>query len=98
MQGEFVTFAMQGNFGKPRPGLVVQADHFDEYATRHRVAGGKHTGYRVVVTHYGSTERGKRFAADDRVIQPFPTFAGLTILVSNGADIDHRLSSLKVNN
>lgn len=33
MRGEFVTIAMQGDFGKPRPALVIQADPFDEHAT-----------------------------------------------------------------
>lgn len=33
MRGDFVTIAMQGDFGKPRPALVIQADHFDEQAT-----------------------------------------------------------------
>jgi mRNA interferase MazF len=33
MRGDFVTIAMQGDFGKPRPALVIQADHFDEHAT-----------------------------------------------------------------
>jgi mRNA interferase MazF len=28
-----VTIALQGDFGKPRPALVVQADRFDETAT-----------------------------------------------------------------
>lgn len=32
-RGDFVTIAMQGDFGKPRPALVIQADHFDEHAT-----------------------------------------------------------------
>ncbi|NDU89008.1 MAG: type II toxin-antitoxin system PemK/MazF family toxin [Ferrovum sp.] len=32
-RGEFVTIAMQGDFGKPRPALVIQADQFDEHAT-----------------------------------------------------------------
>ena len=32
-RGDFVTVAMQGDFGKPRPALVIQADHFDEGAT-----------------------------------------------------------------
>ena len=32
-RGDFVTIAMQGDFGKPRPALVVQADHFDALAT-----------------------------------------------------------------
>ena len=31
--GDFVTIAMQDDFGKPRPALVIQADHFDEHAT-----------------------------------------------------------------
>jgi mRNA interferase MazF len=33
MRGDFVTIAMQGDFGKPRPALVIQADMFNELAT-----------------------------------------------------------------
>ena len=33
MRGNFVTIAMQGDFGKPRPALVIQANLFDEHAT-----------------------------------------------------------------
>jgi len=33
MRGDFVTIAMQGDFGKPRPALVIQANPFDEHAT-----------------------------------------------------------------
>lgn len=33
MRGDFVTIAMQGDFGKPRPALVIQADQFREHAT-----------------------------------------------------------------
>ena len=32
-RGDFVTVALQGDFGKPRPALVVQADSFDAHAT-----------------------------------------------------------------
>lgn len=32
-RGDFVTIAVQGDFGKPRPALVVQANHFDALAT-----------------------------------------------------------------
>jgi mRNA interferase MazF len=32
-RGDFVSIAMQGDFGKPRPALVVQADQFDQLAT-----------------------------------------------------------------
>lgn len=32
-RGQFVTIALQGDFGKPRPALVVQSDKFDEHAT-----------------------------------------------------------------
>ncbi len=32
-RGDLVTIAMQGDFGKPRPALVIQADHFNEHAT-----------------------------------------------------------------
>jgi mRNA interferase MazF len=32
-RGDFVTVALQGDFGKPRPALVVQADPFCEHAT-----------------------------------------------------------------
>ena len=33
MRGDFVTVAMQGDFGTPRPALVIQADQFGEHAT-----------------------------------------------------------------
>lgn len=33
MRGDLVIIAMQGDFGKPRPALVIQADQFDEHAT-----------------------------------------------------------------
>lgn len=32
-RGDFVTVAMQGDFGKPRPALVIQANQFNEHAT-----------------------------------------------------------------
>jgi len=32
-RGDLVTIAMQGDFGKPRPALVIQADQFCELAT-----------------------------------------------------------------
>jgi mRNA interferase MazF len=32
-RGDFVTVALQGDFGKPRPALVIQADPFAEHAT-----------------------------------------------------------------
>jgi len=33
MRGDFVTIAMSGDFGKPRPALVIQADLFNEQET-----------------------------------------------------------------
>ena len=33
MRGNFVTIAMQGDFGKPRPALVIQADQFGDHST-----------------------------------------------------------------
>ena len=33
MRGDFVSVAMQGDFGKPRPALVIQADQFMEHST-----------------------------------------------------------------
>jgi len=33
MRGDFVTITMQGDFGKPRPALLIQSDHFSEHAT-----------------------------------------------------------------
>jgi len=33
MRGDLVTIAMQGDFGKPRPALVIQANQFNEHAT-----------------------------------------------------------------
>ena len=32
-RGDFVTVAMQGDFGKSRPALVIQSDQFGEHAT-----------------------------------------------------------------
>lgn len=32
-RGDFVTIAMQGDFGKPRPALVIQSGQFNEHAT-----------------------------------------------------------------
>ena len=31
MRGDLVTIAMQGDFGKPRPALVIQANQFEEH-------------------------------------------------------------------
>ena len=33
MRGDFVTIAMQGDYGKPRPALVIQANQFSEHAS-----------------------------------------------------------------
>jgi mRNA interferase MazF len=33
MRGNFVTIAVQGDFGKLRPALVIQAHQFNEHAT-----------------------------------------------------------------
>lgn len=33
MRGDLVTIAMQGDFGKPRPALVVQANQFNEHSS-----------------------------------------------------------------
>ena len=32
-RGDFVTIALQGDFGKPRPALIVQSDHFEAHST-----------------------------------------------------------------
>jgi mRNA interferase MazF len=32
-RGDLVTVVMSGDFGKPRPALVIQSDHFDATAT-----------------------------------------------------------------
>ena len=32
-RGDFVTIAMQGDFGKPRPALIIQSDQFSEHAS-----------------------------------------------------------------
>jgi mRNA interferase MazF len=32
-RGDFVTVAMQGDFGKPRPALIIQSDQFNKHAT-----------------------------------------------------------------
>jgi mRNA interferase MazF len=33
MRGNLVTIAMQGDFGKPRPALVIQADQFSQHSS-----------------------------------------------------------------
>ncbi|MBK6616999.1 MAG: type II toxin-antitoxin system PemK/MazF family toxin [Nitrosomonas sp.] len=33
MRGDLVTIAIQGNFGKPRPALVIQANQFSEHVS-----------------------------------------------------------------
>ena len=33
IRGDFVTITLQGDFGKPRPALVIQSDIFNEHAT-----------------------------------------------------------------
>jgi mRNA interferase MazF len=33
MRGDMVTIAMQGDFGKPRPALVIQSDQFGEHTS-----------------------------------------------------------------
>ena len=33
MRGDLVTIAMQGDFGKPRSALVIQADQFSEHSS-----------------------------------------------------------------
>ena len=30
-RGSLVTIAVQGDHGKPRPGLIIQSDHFDQH-------------------------------------------------------------------
>lgn len=32
-RGDLVTIALQGDFGNPRPALVIQSDQFDAHAT-----------------------------------------------------------------
>lgn len=32
-RGSFVLVAVQGDYGKPRPALVIQSDHFEGHAT-----------------------------------------------------------------
>jgi len=33
MRGEFITIAVQGDFGKPMPALVIQSDRFNEHTS-----------------------------------------------------------------
>lgn len=33
MRGDFVTITMHGDFGKPRPALVIQTDLFNDHTT-----------------------------------------------------------------
>ncbi len=31
MRGQLITIALQGDFGKPRPALIIQSDHFSSH-------------------------------------------------------------------
>ena len=33
MRGDLVTITLQGDFGKPRPALIIQADQFSEHSS-----------------------------------------------------------------
>ena len=44
MRGDFVTIAMQGDFGKPQPALVMQSDQFNEHMTVKRDKVGQAFG------------------------------------------------------
>jgi len=33
MRGDLVTIVMQGDFGKPRPALIIQANQFNEHSS-----------------------------------------------------------------
>jgi mRNA interferase MazF len=33
IRGDFVTIVMQGDFGKPRPALIIQANQFNEHTS-----------------------------------------------------------------
>jgi len=33
IRGDFVTITVQGDFGKPRPALVIQSDQFNEHSS-----------------------------------------------------------------
>lgn len=33
MRGDLVTIALEGDFGKPRPALIIQADQFNEHSS-----------------------------------------------------------------
>ncbi len=58
MRGDFVAIAMQGDFGKPMPALVIQADQFGEHTTV-TVLPVTST---IVAAHHHSAKRRKWFA------------------------------------
>ena len=63
-RGDFVTIALSGDYGKPRPALVIQADVFDELAsiTVLRVTSELHDWplFRITVEANGATGLQKR--------------------------------------
>ena len=68
MRGDFVTIAMQGDFGKPRPALVIQADAAWRAHHRDGVAGDQHACCRSAAADYRSTWFRERVAETSQVM------------------------------
>lgn len=62
IRGDLVTIAMQGDFGKPRPALGIQANQFGEHSSRNRAPHHQHACCRALATRHGSTECRERLA------------------------------------
>ncbi|MDS9990839.1 P29 [Xylella fastidiosa] len=61
-RGDLVTIAMQGDFGKPRPALVIQARPVQRARERNHSAYYQYACFRAIAAHHYSAERRKRLA------------------------------------
>ena len=52
-RGDLVTIALPGDFGKPRPALIIQSDQFDQTATVTVLRQSEVTGRALTVTDEG---------------------------------------------
>ena len=70
MRGDFVTIAIPGDFGKPRPALVIQANQFSEHASvtvRPSAANGLRKPSRMMIDKAMTVKCGKAGAAFGRI-------------------------------
>jgi hypothetical protein len=59
-RGDLVTVAAPGDFGKPRPALVIQSDRFRRIGDGHRSSALKLVGRCAADQAYGQSDSGER--------------------------------------